>query len=533
MKISFLIHILGLSLCMGYARPSSAAAQIQQSKTAIYTIKQGETTYRIAKNYGITVEQLLALNPGMKAEHIQTNMTINVPNQSDLTSQGRMASNHQSNSNATTQVYQQPVDSIIYKEYKVKRKDTAYSLAKAHGITVDELMQANPQLEAKGYKLKRKEIIRIPIKTKTTRPQKQGLDTIRVAIVLPFIGTNAENIRSIEFYQGMLLGIEELKKAKKSIFVTVYNEPKVNESITALMKKVSAKHPDVIVGPLYPTHFSSVTSCASSRTKVAIPFSSKIKQVDYTPNVFAFNTPVSYRNELGIELFTSSFKKDVTIIFLHKKDGDKKDFCSLLQSEVIKKGYNLTSLAATCTADDIKKAIAGRNGKDFVIVPDDSSIETLKDLMPKMEKLRNELPKNNFSLLGFSPWIELSEGSLRKKFHETDIYILAPNYYFPYTSAAIAFNNNYKHWFKSDMLNIYPKMAPLGYDFSIGFLGGMANYGHNFGANNPLPNTVAALPKLQNEMRFEKANSQGGYVSRSMWLVHFRKDMTITKTNAR
>ena len=531
MKLSSLFHILGISLCMGFMSHLPLCAQTH-TKTVAYTIKQGETTYRIAKNHGITVEQLMALNPGMQAERIQTNMVINVPATSNSQGlHGRMATLNKTTSPQVVAPAEQ--DSIVYKEYKVKRKDTAYSLAKANGISVDELMQANPQLKERGYKLKRGKKIRIPIKIKRPQPKQVGLDTIRVAVILPFIGKNDENIRSIEFYQGMLLGIEELKNAKKTVFVYAYNEPKVNEDIKTLMREVMKNRPDVIVGPLYPTHFSDVSACASAKTNVAIPFSSKVKQVDYTPHVYAFNTPQRYRHEIGIELFISSFNKNVDLIFLHKNQGDKKEFCSLLQAEIIKRGHNHLSFNFNSSVEEIQKTIQGRDSRDYVIVPDDSSIETLKELMPKMESLRLNNPQKNFSLLGFSPWIELSEGEARKKFHETDIYILAPNYYFPYTTSAISFNNKYKQWFKSDLLNIYPRMAPLGYDFSIGFLGGMAEYGHQLGTNKPHLNSIANQPKLQNEIRFEKANNIGGYVSRSMWLVHFRKDMTITKTSAK
>lgn len=536
MRLSLFSQILGISFIMGCFQVLPTQAQGSNIKTVSYTIKRGETAYRIAKEHGITVEQLLSLNPGMNAEHIQTNMVINIPGKSgSLYNQGRLASAQPSRSaKGDKPVQQHPQKNLTYKEYKVKRKDTAYSLAKANGITVDELMQANPHLQDDGYKLKKGTIIHIPLKKPDTlNPQIKGLDTVRVAIVLPFIGNKDENIRSIEFYQGVLLGIEELKKAKKNIFVYAFNEPGVDENISTLMRKVVAKRPDVIVGPLYPSHFSEVSSYAKDNSKVAIPFSSKVKQVNYNPNVFAFNTPASNRNDIGIELFTSSFKKDVNVVFLHKKNGDKKDFCSSLQTEVIKEGYNIISLPAESSLEQIQKEIANRKGKDFVIIPDDSSIETLKEQIILSEKLRTNLPKKNFSLLGFSPWIELSEGDFRKKFHETDIYILAPNYYFPYTKDAISFSNRYKQFFKSDLLDIYPKMAPLGYDFSIGFLGGLTNYGYDFASKSPKANSVQSMPKLQNEMRFVKTNATGGFVNRSMWLVHFRKDMTITKTSAR
>ena len=64
-------------------------------------------------------------------------------------------------------------------------------------------------------------------------------------------------------------------------------------------------------------------------------------------------------------------------------------------------------------------------------------------------------------------------------------------------------------------------------------LGGMATYGHAFNTQNPAPGTIAALPKLQSDLRFIKASTNGGYVSRSMWIVEFRPDGTIVKLSAK
>ena len=75
-------------------------------------------------------------------------------------------------------------------------------------------------------------------------------------------------------------------------------------------------------------------------------------------------------------------------------------------------------------------------------------------------------------------------------------------------------------------------MAPLGYDFARGFIGSMATYGYDFNTQSPKEGTVAAQPKLQSEPRFITVGGNGGYVSRSMWLVRFKKDMSIVKISA-
>lgn len=115
--------------------------------------------------------------------------------------------------------------------------------------------------------------------------------------------------------------------------------------------------------------------------------------------------------------------------------------------------------------------------------------------------------------------------------HAADTYILTSSYYYPHTTAATNFGLSYKQWFKTNLLNSQPRMAPLGYDFSLAFLGGLATFGHQFSTQTPLPGTVAAIPKLQTDLRFFKVNDKGGYISRSMWLVHFKKDLSIVKTS--
>ena len=115
--------------------------------------------------------------------------------------------------------------------------------------------------------------------------------------------------------------------------------------------------------------------------------------------------------------------------------------------------------------------------------------------------------------------------------HAADTYILTSSYYYPHTSAATAFDQSYKQWFKTSLLNSQPRMAPLGYDFSLAFLGGLATYGHDFNTQKPMPGTIAATPKLQTDLRFLQVNNKGGYISRSMWLVHFKKDLSIVKTS--
>ena len=76
-------------------------------------------------------------------------------------------------------------------------------------------------------------------------------------------------------------------------------------------------------------------------------------------------------------------------------------------------------------------------------------------------------------------------------------------------------------------------MAPLGYDFCRAFLGGLVTYGHSFATQAPQKGSVADAPTLQSDLRFASVGKGAGYVSRSMWLVHFKPDLSIIKIAAK
>lgn len=510
-----------------------------------YTVQPGETLLGIAHRHGTTLSHILKLNPGMNPDYVQADQVLIVPqtkvavasNPAKAPAPQKTSAPAPVKSTVTTAKVgtdaPQPKPTVTYKEYKVKRKDTAYSLAKANGITAEQLMEANPQLAEDGYKLRRGTIIRIPSFTYPAKPQYQGLSHIRVAVVLPLIGTGLEHERSVEFYRGLLLGVDALKQQGISVAIQAYNEPKPDLSVAQLMNQVKSGRPDVIVGPLYPTHFTDVTALSGPKTKVAIPFSSKVPQVEFRPDVFVINTPTYYEAGLASDLFLNSFKKSTTVVFLNRQDGNKQPFCDELKTKLLSAHYRVIQLAASSSVEQLLEATRSVGQDEIVFVPNDAGEDLLRDLLPKLERVRQIRPSMQTALLGYDKWIPLSESSLKQQFHAANTYIIAANYFYPHTTASARFKSDYQRWFKTDFVDSTPRMAPLGYDFSCGFLGGMAIYGHEFSTQLPLVGTLAAQPRLQTESRFMSLGNGGGYVCRSMWLVHFKKDLSIVKISAK
>lgn len=559
-NIKRVVFILSCFLCLGVFSPLQVKGQKKVEKTVKYTVQPGETILGIAHRHGTTLDHLLSLNPGVQPDYVQAGQVVIVPyvpggaepaptpaqraaaarttEKNAVVKKQPVAGNATIMPNAVSKVsyaevgqQPQPVK-VTYKEYKAKKKETAYGIAKANNITVDELIEANPEMKQEGYKLKKGSVLRIPVKPIVKKPTFKGLNTIRLAVILPLVGNGVEFDRSVEFYRGLLMGVEELKQAGVNVVVSVYNEPAPDVSIASQMLQVVGQNPDVIVGPLYPTHFTDVTAVSAKKVKVVVPFSSKVPQVDYRPEVYVLNTPAVYENALALDLFMTNFKKQTHVILLHGQSGNKRSFSEELQRRLSSAGYDIVSLPTSASTQQMTAALLGKKQGEYIIVPDDASEATMKQMLTKTADLQHALFGAQISLLGYESWLPYAEGSMREQIHAANTYILTPNYYYPYTTASKAFYDKYRKWFKADFVSSKPRMAPLGYDFARGFLGSMATYGYDFSTQSPQKGSVAAQPKLQSEPRFITVGGNGGYVSRSMWLVRFKRDMSIVKISA-
>ena len=559
-NIKRVVFILSCFLCLGVFSPLQVKGQKKVEKTVKYTVQPGETILGIAHRHGTTLDHLLSLNPGVQPDYVQAGQVVIVPyvpggaepaptpaqraaaarttEKNAVVKKQPVAGNATIMPNAVSKVsyaevgqQPQPVK-VTYKEYKAKKKETAYGIAKANNITVDELIEANPEMKQEGYKFKKGSVLRIPVKPIVKKPTFKGLNTIRLAVILPLVGNGVEFDRSVEFYRGLLMGVEELKQAGVNVVVSVYNEPAPDVSIASQMLQVVGQNPDVIVGPLYPTHFTDVTAVSAKKVKVVVPFSSKVPQVDYRPEVYVLNTPAVYENALALDLFMTNFKKQTHVILLHGQSGNKRSFSEELQRRLSSAGYDIVSLPTSASTQQMTAALLGKKQGEYIIVPDDASEATMKQMLTKTADLQHALFGAQISLLGYESWLPYAEGSMREQIHAANTYILTPNYYYPYTTASKAFYDKYRKWFKADFVSSKPRMAPLGYDFARGFLGSMATYGYDFSTQSPQKGSVAAQPKLQSEPRFITVGGNGGYVSRSMWLVRFKRDMSIVKISA-
>lgn len=103
------------------------------NRTMPYTIKKGDTLYLIAKTFGVSVDSILATNPGINPQNLYIGQVICVP---AACSYGTVA-------------------------YVIKRGDTLYSISRRYNSNIDKIIESNPGINPNNLMIG--EVICIPV----------------------------------------------------------------------------------------------------------------------------------------------------------------------------------------------------------------------------------------------------------------------------------------------------------------------------------------------------------------------------------
>ncbi|MED3976852.1 peptidoglycan-binding protein [Priestia megaterium] len=114
----------------------SSSTPTTTSSNHTYTVKSGDTLYRIAKNNGTSVQQLKEWN-NLSSHLIYVNQVLKISGTGTVSSSPSTPVQEKTNE---TQASPAPSNS---KSYKVQPGDTMWSVAQRHGISISQLKQWN------------------------------------------------------------------------------------------------------------------------------------------------------------------------------------------------------------------------------------------------------------------------------------------------------------------------------------------------------------------------------------------------------
>ena len=433
--------------------------------------------------------------------------------------------------------------STIRGQHKVKKKETIFGISQEYGLTIEELIKANPEMNTPGYELKKGMILNIPYSKaemeaaeaakaaqaaqarKAEEVARAAADDvrnreIRLGIMLPLHNINGDGRRMTEYYRGVLMACDSLKKQDLSIDVHAWNTAE-DGNIYKVLEDPAAAKCDLIIGPLYSKQMDALSAFVTKHDiRLVIPFSINAPQLTTNRNIFQVYQSPTEQNEVIIARFIERFKNYHTVVVDCNDSTSKKGIFTFgLRRQMEQRGMDAVVTNLKSTEANFSKAFS--RTKPNVVILNTGRSQELGVAFSKINGLKANEPELDITMFGYTDWLLYTRTYL-ENFYKYNTYIPSVFYYNPLSVGTQRFERKYRQNFRSDMQSSLPRFAITGFDHAYFFLRGLHKYGKFFNGSAG----TSSYPHVQTPLVFERYGN-GGMRNKTMMFVHYRPDMVI------
>ncbi len=248
-----------------------------------YIVRKGDTMYSIARVYGVSVATLMADNSNIDPAHLAVGQTL-------LIRRSEIGTVTEQDNRNQIEEHKNAMNSVANQQYSyhvVHSGEDATTIAKKFNTTVETLLSMNgfdsEQRVREGL------IIKIPKPQASeltpeqsseatpadTLPQQSAqsskfkalaaTERAEVALMLPLTTSERRQTNYIDFYQGFLLGANQLRLSGYQSHIHLYNTAHDNDKIAQIIDSGELKDMNLIVGPVYEDTLIPVVRHAQKR----------------------------------------------------------------------------------------------------------------------------------------------------------------------------------------------------------------------------------------------------------------------------
>lgn len=363
------------------------------------------------------------------------------------------------------------------------------------------------------------------VKTSTDTDQKKIPATLRLGVMLPLHNVNGDGRRMVEYYRGILMACDSLKRLGVSTDVYAWNLAE-ESNVETVLEDPNAARCDIIFGPLYSKQVPQLAKFVKKHDiRLVIPFSIVAPDLYTNEHIYQVYQPQGELINSTVRRFCDWFRDyHPVIVDCGDSTSTKGAFTSALRGMLENRGitYSLTSLKNS--SDEAFYKAFDKTKKNVVVLNTSRSPE-LNATFGRLSALTTENPDVHVAMFGYTEWLMYTQHQL-DNFYKYNVYLPAPFYTNFFSAATERLQQRYRWNFHQDMMQSLPRFALTGFDHAYFFLLGIHKEGKKFDGTNG----SFLLPPVQTPLKFEKLKN-GGYQNRAYMFIHYMPEHQIEALN--
>ncbi|MGC3979578.1 MAG: LysM peptidoglycan-binding domain-containing protein [Paludibacteraceae bacterium] len=507
-------------------QPTTVSSDSEKTEYILHKVEKKQTLFAISRIYNVSQDEIVEANSQiMNGLHIGD--VLKIPQKSkEAKKESRKEKKQreaaeQEKENKTADKQARPIAASnlhigkesAYITHVVQPKETLYSLSKAYGVTVDDVIRLNPDSETT---LKVGTELKIPVKSKTstaTVKKVEQKDTYRIAYLLPFMlddKSKDETVNKfVDFYMGSLLALKNNKQAGINYEVYAYDTEKSESKLYSVINRSELQKMDLIIGPAYTSQIPILNDFAKRRKiPTVIPFSSNIEELDGNPYIFQFNPDKNLQSFFVVNALKNKFQNaNIVLIDIENtiQGNEENDFFNFIGNRLDRVNIDFTKVTkSNLFTNKLEKYLSTE--KKNIIVFDTYKLSSVQTYLNDMYDLSK---KYDVGVIGQYSW----RGQAGKKPKMYYVAPFMPN--FQQTADALNYEQEFTKYYGKLRGQNNPRYDILGYDITKYFLSLMNKNGFDI---SPDSKTLKSTG-IQSDMFFKRVGDEGGFMNQQLFLI--------------
>lgn len=474
-------------------REESAAQQtddrkIPVSRASSHHVKKGETVYGICRHYGISEEDLVALNPSLKSGSLKQGTILLLPDAGQAVGDNDMAMSDDADDDVT--VVAPPV------------------VVEAGEVNFDE--GADDGQDA------------------LINDDDEESDTLRVSVMLPFMLAQEHPDKQAqfytEFYKGFLMAVDSLRNDSRPLVVDVFDTSDNIDSVYAILQRPELKKSDLIVAPDGDDQLGAIASFGKNNG-ISVMNIFAVRNTGYTTNPYILqaNIPHSDMYDSAVDGVLESFPEH-TLVFLTSLDGktDKREFVERMKAKAESAGHPFVEISyhGYLKGTDLERLSPDT---EYLFIPASGAHSEFNHIAGTLRTFKESRDDYNKAILfGYPEWITFPAESI-ESMHFMNATIYSRFYNDASSSRTKNFAANFEKWYGTPLMNAIPVQGILGFDsgfFIVKALNDNVEHDRDFDYD---------YDGIQSGFRFDSPEGSSGKVNDLLYFINFRPSGIVDK----